>query len=65
MATGGTNGSLYNASQNFLRYVWTNYFNYNYSVNSHNFFVTGGHEVQKQTTKFFTVTGTNISDIFL
>ncbi|MDB5191558.1 MAG: outer membrane protein nutrient binding [Segetibacter sp.] len=63
-ASGGTNGSLYNASQNFLRTVWTNYFNYNYTLGSHNVFLTGGHEVQKQTYKWFSSTGTNISDAF-
>ena len=62
--TGGTNGSMYNAAQNYLRYVITNYFNYNLSFNNHNFFLTGGHEVQKQKYKWFSATGTNISDIF-
>lgn len=63
-ASGGTNGSLYNASQNFLRYVFTNYFNYALSVANHNFFLTGGHEMQKTRTKWFSATGTNISDVF-
>jgi TonB-dependent starch-binding outer membrane protein SusC len=62
--TGGTNGSLYNATQNWLRLVWTNYFNYNQSFGKHNFFLTGGHESQKETYKWFSANGTNISDIF-
>jgi TonB-linked SusC/RagA family outer membrane protein len=63
-ATGGVNGSLFNASQNFLRYVFTNYFNYSLSVANHNFFLTGGHEMQKTRTKWFSATNTNISDVF-
>lgn len=57
-------GLVTNANQNFLRYVWQNYFNYNLSVNKHNFFLTGGHELQSQTTKWITSTGVNIADIF-
>ena len=62
--TGGTNGSLYNASQNWLRLVWTNYFNYNLTAGNHSFFLTGGHELQRETYKWFSATGTNISDVF-
>jgi len=57
-------GLVYNADQNFIRYVWQNYFNYNYSIKGHNFYLTGGHELQGSRTKFVTSTGTNISDLF-
>ncbi len=62
--TGGTNGLIVNFSQNILRYVWQNYFNYNYSLSGHNFYLTGGHELQQDKTKFHQATGTNISDAF-
>jgi TonB-dependent starch-binding outer membrane protein SusC len=57
-------GENYNATQNWLRLVWSNYFNYNLSLKSHNFFLTGGNEVQKQTYKWFSADGTPISDPF-
>lgn len=60
--TGGTNGSISNVNQNFLRLVYTNYFNYNLKVKKHSFFLTGGHEVQKTTTKWMSANGSNISD---
>lgn len=62
--TGGTNGLVYNVSQNIFRYVWQNYFNYNLSLRGHNFFLTGGHEVQQDKTKWHSAQGTNISDAF-
>ncbi|HEX6848323.1 MAG TPA: TonB-dependent receptor [Chitinophagaceae bacterium] len=62
--TGGTNGLNFNFSQNILRYVWQNYFNYDFSFKSHNFFLTGGHELQQQRNKSHSGTGTNISDVF-
>lgn len=57
-------GLVYNVNQNFLRYVWQNYFNYNLSVNKHSFYLTGGHELQSQTTKWFSAQGVNIADLF-
>ena len=57
-------GLVYNADQNFIRYVWQNYFNYNLNVKGHNFYLTGGHELQSTRTKFVTAQGTNISDLF-
>lgn len=62
--TGGTNGYVYNGSQNRLRLVFSNFINYNLSVQKHNIFLTAGHEVQKTTVKSHTATGTNISDFF-
>lgn len=55
-------GENYNASQNWLRLVMTNYFNYNLSLGRHNFFVTGGNEVQKTTYKWFSADVITISD---
>ena len=62
--TGGTNGSISNISQNTLRYVFTNYFNYNLKVKQHHFYLTAGHEIQKTTSKSASANGTNISDIY-
>ncbi len=59
-----SNGIAFNASQSFLRYVWQNYFNYNKRFKDHNFYLTAGHEVQKQTNKSFSATGSNIADFF-
>jgi TonB-linked SusC/RagA family outer membrane protein len=61
---GATNGLVDNTNQNILRYVWQNYFNYNLTLNRHNFFLTAGHEVQGTNTRFASATGQNISDIF-
>jgi TonB-dependent starch-binding outer membrane protein SusC len=58
------NGLVYNANQNFFRSVFQNYFNYNKSIKGHSFFLTAGHEVQYTRTKWFSATGTNISDLF-
>lgn len=57
-------GENYNVSQNWLRLVWTNYFNYNLSIKDHNIFATGGYEAQKQTYKWFSADGTVLSDAF-
>lgn len=57
-------GLVYNAAQNWLRLVWSSYFTYNVLVNGHNFTVTGGYEPQKQTYKWFSANGSNISDGF-
>ncbi len=58
------NGYGYNADQNFVRYVWQNYFNYNINLNSHNFFLTGGYEVQSTKTKFLSASGQGLSDLY-
>ncbi len=64
-AAGGTNGSLYNADQTWLRFVISNYINYNLTLaRKHNFFLTAGHELQKETYKFLSANATNISDLF-
>lgn len=57
-------GYIYNSNQNFLRYVWQNYFNYNLKAGMHSFFLTGGHELQSTTTKWFSGSGVNIADLF-
>ncbi|HLG40544.1 MAG TPA: SusC/RagA family TonB-linked outer membrane protein, partial [Chitinophagaceae bacterium] len=62
--TGGTNGLVFNVSQNIMRYAWQNYFNYILSFKGHNFVLTGGHELQQDKTKWHSAQGTNISDAF-
>jgi len=57
-------GLVYNVNQNFLRYVWQNYLNYNLAINKHSFYLTGGHELQSQTTKWFSAQGTNLAALF-
>lgn len=57
-------GDNFNVAQNWLRLVWSNYFNYNLSVNGHNIFLTGGNEIQKQTFKWFSAEGNPVSDPF-
>lgn len=57
-------GYIYNGTQNYLRYVWQNYFNYNLRLKEHSFYLTGGHELQSTTTKSFTASAVNIADLF-
>ena len=59
-----TIGLAYNVNQNFLRYVWQNYLNYNLKLQDHSFFLTAGHELQSQTTKWFSAQGVNLADLF-
>ena len=61
---GATNGVADNTSQNILRYVWQNYFNYNLNIKKHSFYLTGGYELQGTNSRFFEATNQNISDIF-
>jgi TonB-linked SusC/RagA family outer membrane protein len=57
-------GLVYNVNQNFLRYVWQNYFNYNLAIKKHSFYLTGGHELQSTTTKWFSAQGVNLAALF-
>jgi TonB-dependent starch-binding outer membrane protein SusC len=59
-----SNGLVYNADQNFVRYSWQNYANYTYSYKSHSIYLTAGHDLSTSRTKFLSSQGTNISDIF-
>src|SRR5260221_6905866 len=61
---GYTTGNVYNADQNWLRLLWSSYFNYNLSAGGHNLGLTGGYEVQKQTYKWFSANGSSLSDAF-
>ena len=61
---GYTVGGVYNASQNWLRLVWTSYFNYNLSHKNHTVNLTGGYEAQKETFKWFSANGSVLSDAF-
>lgn len=60
----GSGGSNDNTESNYLRLVWSNYMNYNFSLGNHNFFLTAGNEAQKQTYKWFEATGSLLSDAF-
>ncbi len=61
---GNPNGNVFNGDFNILRLVWTNTLNYNKSFKNHNFFITVGHEAQKETAKSFSANGSSISDPF-
>ncbi|HMT75877.1 MAG TPA: TonB-dependent receptor [Chitinophagaceae bacterium] len=59
------NGLGFNSSQNILRYTWQNYFNYNLNIGrNHNFYLTAGHELQKQEFKIVSAQGQSFSDFF-
>ncbi len=59
------NGSIYQGQQNVFNTNIQNFLNYNLSIkNTHNIYLTAGHEIQQTTSRFFRGSGTNISDIF-
>ncbi len=60
----GSQGSAYNSQQNFQRLTWQNYANYNYSYKNHNLYLTGGYEIQKDQTKWFSGEVRQVSDLF-
>jgi TonB-linked SusC/RagA family outer membrane protein len=58
-------GYAYNAGQQIQRMVWQNYMNYNKSFNGgHNLYVTGGHEVQEDMSRFVSGALQQLSDPF-
>lgn len=57
-------GIVQNIAQVFDRLVWQNFANYNKSFGDHNFYLTAGHEVQKDRTRWTSATGSNIADLF-
>lgn len=59
-----SNGLAQNGAQNILQTTIQEYFNYNKSYKKHNLYLTGGYELQQSTTRFYSATGTNISDLF-
>jgi len=59
-----TQGRAENYQQNFQRTVWQNYLNYSLTKNRHNMYVTAGHEIQKDLTRFFGSVGTQLADPF-
>jgi TonB-dependent starch-binding outer membrane protein SusC len=61
---GATNGLAYNANQYRLRTVMQNYANYNLTLNKHSFFLTAGHEVQRDDLRQVTSQATNIAELF-
>lgn len=58
------NGLGFNSSQNQLRYTWQNYFNYTLNIKKHSFYLTAGHELQKQENKIVSAQGQSFSDFF-
>jgi TonB-linked SusC/RagA family outer membrane protein len=58
------NGRANNGQQNILATTVQEYFNYNKSFKKHSIYLTGGYELQQTTTRFYSATGTNISDLF-
>ena len=59
-----SNGRANNGQQNILSTTVQTYFNYNKSFRKHTIYATGGYELQQATTRFYSATGTNISDLF-
>lgn len=60
----GSQGLAFNLQQNIQRVSWQNYANYNKTFAKHNFYLTAGYEIQKDLTKFFSATGSQVSDLF-
>lgn len=59
-----SNGRAYNGQQNVLLTTLQEYFNYNKTYRKHTIGLTGGYELTQRTTRFYSSTGTNISDLF-
>jgi TonB-dependent starch-binding outer membrane protein SusC len=57
-------GIAQNIAQVFSRVVWQNFANYNKSFGNHNLYLTAGHEIQKDLTRWTSATGSNVADIF-
>ncbi|MGI8598709.1 MAG: SusC/RagA family TonB-linked outer membrane protein [Chitinophagaceae bacterium] len=58
-------GNVFNQSLQRMRLVWQNYFNYTTLIaNNHNVSLTGGVEIQKDRSHFFSASGSGISDVF-
>jgi len=57
-------GYVYNAGQQIQRMVWQNYMNYNKSFSDHNIYLTAGHEVQEDMSRFVTGALQQLSDPF-
>jgi TonB-linked SusC/RagA family outer membrane protein len=59
-----SNGVVYNGSQSILQTTVQEYFNYNKTYRRHNFFLTGGYELQQSTQRIFSAQGQNVADLF-
>lgn len=58
-------GYVYNAGQQIQRMVWQNYMNYNKSFNGgHSMYLTAGHEVQEDMSRFVSGSLQQLSDPF-
>lgn len=60
----GYQGYGYNSQQNYNRYVFQNYANYNITAGEHSFYLTAGHELQQDNTKWFSSSGSQVADRF-
>lgn len=59
-----SNGIAFNQVQNQLRTNWQNYLNYNLKLGGNSFFLTAGHEIERQTNKTISSQGSNVADLF-
>jgi TonB-linked SusC/RagA family outer membrane protein len=58
-------GNIQNTTQQIQRMVWQNYMNYNTTIaNDHNIYLTAGHEVQEDESKFVSGSLQQLSDPF-
>jgi len=57
-------GRANNGQNNILATTIQEYFNYNKTFRKHSVYLTGGYELSQSTTRFYSATGTNISDLF-
>lgn len=60
----GSQGVAQNIQNNYQRTTWQSYANYNKSFGDHNLFFTAGYEIQKDLTKWFSATGSQVADLF-
>ncbi len=60
----GSQGIAQNIQQNFQQTTWQNYLNYNKTVGKHSIYVTGGYEIRKNLTKWFSAQGSQVADRF-
>lgn len=60
----GSQGIAQNIQNQYQRVTWQNYANYNKTFGKHGLFLTGGYEIQKDQTKWFSAQINQVSDRF-
>ena len=60
----GSQGISQNIQNQYQRVTWQNYANYNKTFGKHSIFLTAGHEIQKDQTKWFSAQINQVSDLF-